>query len=270
METTYGFRIVGACTQERRLVDWRAAFSGYANLDERIDTTAEAYLSAFVFGDDFRSHLELNGSTKGFDGFCGGDFLWFDMDRADLETARLDAARLVSFIIERYRLDDDGLLIFFSGSKGFHIGLATDVWKPSASMTFSTTARRLAEGLAGSARVVIDSGVYDKVRAFRAPNSRHPKTGLHKRALTFNELTRLSVERIQDLARGPMAFEIPIVLAQCEQAGTDWKDAARLVETETEATRQRRLTSNRSGKLNRATLDFIRNGAGAGERHRIL
>ena len=29
------------------------------------------------------------------------------------------------------------------------------------------------------AAVTIDAGIYDRVRAFRAPNSRHPKTGLH-------------------------------------------------------------------------------------------
>ena len=77
--------------------------------------------------------------------------------------------------IERYSLDDDGPLMFFSESKGFHLGLPTDLWQPSASLTFHRTARRLAEGLAAAAQVTIDGGVYDTVRAFRAPNSRHPE-----------------------------------------------------------------------------------------------
>jgi hypothetical protein len=270
MATTYGFRIVGACTEQRRLVDWQAAFSGYASLDERINTNDEAYLSAFTFEDDFRIHLDSTGSTKGFNGSCGAEYLWFDIDRTDIEAARLDAARLVSFIVERYLLDDDGLLIFFSGSKGFHVGLPADLWKPPASGTFCVVARRLAEGLAASARVVIDAGVYDRVRAFRAPNSRHPKTGLHKRALSLNELTRLSVERIRELAREPMPFDRPTVSAQIDQAGTDWQDAAQRVEKETEAIRERRSTGNGSGKLNRSTLNFIRDGAGPGDRHRLL
>ncbi|MFM9966329.1 MAG: DNA primase, partial [Planctomycetaceae bacterium] len=178
-----GFRIVGPCTNERRLVDWQAAFVGYAALDERAEVNREAYLSAFTFGDDFRRHLDATDSTKGFDGVCGAEFVWFDIDReGDLETARRDAARLCLRLIERYSLDDDGPLIFFSGSKGFHVGLPTDLWQPSASLTFHRTARRLAEGLAAAVQVTIDGGVYDKVRAFRAPNSRHPKTGLHKRA----------------------------------------------------------------------------------------
>lgn len=265
-----GFRIVGPCSNERRLVDWQAAFVAYATLDDRAEVYREAYLSAFTFGEDFRQHLDATGSTKGFDGICGARFVWFDIDRTDLEAARRDAARLCLRLIERYSLGDDRLLIFFSGSKGFHLGLPTDLWQPIASLTFHRTARRLAEGLAAAAQVTIDGGVYDKVRAFRAPNSRHPKTGLHKRALTLNELTRLSVERIQDLAREPLAFDMPTTITRSEQAAADWLDAVQAMEREAEAIQQRRTSNNGSTRLNRSTLDFIRHGAGSGDRHRLL
>ena len=123
MNTPYGFRIMGACTGERRLVDWQAVFAAYATLDARIDATQEAYLSAFTFGADFRSYLKNKGSTKGFAGACGLAYLWLDIDREELEAARFDAARLASFIVDRFGLDYDGLLVFFSGSKGFHLGV---------------------------------------------------------------------------------------------------------------------------------------------------
>lgn len=265
-----GFRIVGPCSNERRLVDWQAAFVGYADLDERAEVNHEAYLSAFTFGEDFRRHLDETGSTKGFDGVCGARFVWFDIDRTDLETARRDAARLCLLLIERYSLDDDALLIFFSGSKGFHVGLTTELWQPAASLTFYRTTRRLAEGLAAAVQVTIDGGVYDKVRAFRAPNSRHPKTGRHKRALTLDELTRLSVERIQDLAREPLAFDLPTTTTRNEQAAIDWQEAVGLVEREAKAVQQRRTSGNGSTRLNRSTLEFIRHGAGSGDRHRLL
>ena len=173
-------------------------------------------------------------------------------------------------LCERYAIDDDLLLVFFSGSKGFHIGLPTDLWQPTASGVFNAVARRLAEGLAGAVQVVIDSGVFDKVRAFRAPNSRHPKTGLHKRRLSLDELMKLSVERIQELAREPLAFDVPTVSTRCDVAAGDWQETAERIEYETEAARERRASPDRSARLNRATLDFITNGAGAGDRHRLL
>jgi hypothetical protein len=158
MTDVLGFRIVGPCTSERRLVDWQAAFVAHASLDDRIDTNQEAYLSAFVFGDDFEKHLVNTGSTKGFDGSCGSEFIWFDIDREnDLETARRDAARLAMTISERHQLDDAGVLMFFSGSKGFHLGLPTDLWEPPASTNFNLVCKRLAEGLAASARAVAAS-----------------------------------------------------------------------------------------------------------------
>lgn len=277
MADTLGFRIVGPCTNERRLVDWPAAFAGYVSLDARAEVEREAYLSAFTFGEDFRRHLDATGSTKGFDGECRAEFIWFDLDRedkqtqrVDLEAARRDAAALCLLLIERYALDDDGLLMFFSGAKGFHIGLPTALWLPTASGTFHLTAKRLAEALAAECSVVIDTGVYDKVRAFRAPNSRHPKTGLHKRALTLRELTHLSVTRIQELAREPLAFDVPTISTRCELAAGDWRDAATRVAREAEAIRERRAVANGSASLNRATLDFIRIGAGSGDRHRRL
>ena len=54
----YGFRILGPCTENRRLVDAAAALAGYATCDERAEVDSEAYLSAFQFGDDFRRHLD--------------------------------------------------------------------------------------------------------------------------------------------------------------------------------------------------------------------
>ena len=269
MTDRLGYRIVGPCTGERRLVNWLAAFAGYATLDVRIDFNHEGYLSAFTFGLDFRAYLDANRSTKGFDGPCGAEFIWFDIDRTDLELARRDAARLALRLVERFALVDDGLLIFFSGSKGFHIGLPTLIWGPLPSLTFNRVTRQFAEGLAARANVAIDSGVYDKVRAFRAPNSRHQKTGLHKRALTLDELVGLSAERIQRLATTPQSFDLPTPTVGNRQADADWVAASATVEDEAAAVSERR-TIGGPAKLNRATLDFIRIGATPGDRHRAL
>lgn len=270
MATSYGFRIVGACTEQRRLVDWRAAFSGYASCDTRAELHRESYLSAFTFGEDFSKHLDATGSTKGFDGICGADYIWWDLDRADLEIARRDAARLSLFITERYAINDGTLLAFFSGSKGFHIGIGTSLFGAKSSPVFHRVARRLAVALAEAAEVEIDVGVYDKVRAFRAPNSRHGNTGLHKRALSLDELTQLSIERIRELAQEPLAFDLPPIAEVCDRAVADWQEAAQRVDIEAVAIRDRRTTGNGVTQLNRQTLDFIRQGAGPGERHRLL
>ena len=264
-----GFRIVGGCANERKLVDWPTAFAAYASVDDRAEVHQEAYLSAFTFGPDFGQYLDATDSTKGFDGPCGGEYIWFDIDREDLELARRDAARLAMHLADRFGLSDAGLLVWFSGSKGFHLGLPTALWGPPPSMTFNRVARRFAEGLAAAVGVAIDSGVYDKVRAFRAPNSRHQKTGLHKRALSLDELVHLSVSRIQGLAATPEAFDLPTPTGGNQQAAADWAAAVQAVEAEGAAVVERRASGG-PAKLNRATLEFIRKGAESGDRHRAL
>lgn len=267
--TPYGFRIVGDCHNERRLVNWGAAFVAYAGCDERAEVHREAYLSAFCFGTDFRDLLNSTGSTRGFAGPCGSLWLWFDVDRDDLDRATLDARRLAASLVERYRLDGDDLLLFFSGSKGFHVGLPLSVCgSPGPSTGFHSTCRRFAERLAESCGIAVDGSVYDRVRAFRAPNSRHAKTGLHKRRLSFDELLNLSTDAIARLAAEPAPFDLPDSPPPSDQAVSDWRQATEAVERSAAAHQERR--ANGTATLTRATLAFIRDGAGTGDRHRLL
>ena len=105
----------------------------------------EAYLSAFRFGDDFRRPLNATGSTAGFSGPCWSPWLWWDIDAEELQYAHKDAGALAAFLVERYAVEPAELLIFFSGSKGFHVGLPTALWSPAPSADFHRTARRFAE-----------------------------------------------------------------------------------------------------------------------------
>jgi len=275
--TPYGFRIVGGTWETRRLVDAAAALAGYAACDARAEVHREAYLSAFQFGEDFRRLLLETGSTADFAGPCGSPWLWWDLDSDELQYAHKDAGALAAFLVERYAVEPGELLIFFSGSKGFHVGLPTVLWSPAPSADFHRMARRFAEHVAELAAVTIDPGVYDKVRAFRAPNSRHPKTGLHKRRLTMDELLG-PLDGILELAKTPAPFTVPNVTKTSHPEGTraaaDWQAAAALVASENEGKAARRAAAPGgypgSPALNRSTLDFIREGAGTGDRHRLL
>ncbi len=270
-EFRYAFRILGGCYEPRRLVDAAAAFAGYAGCDPKAEVTREAYLSAFQFGEEFRQRADAFGivDTVDFPGLCWSPRLWWDIDAEELQYSHKDAGALTAFLVERYTVEPGSLLLFFSGSKGFHVGLPTVLWSPPPSADFHRTARRFAEAVAESAAVAIDGGVYDKVRAFRAPNSRHPKTGLHKRRLTYDELLGPH-DAILELAKTPAPFNVPDVTGTSETAAADWRAAVDLVASEREAKAARRAAGNGSPTLNKATLAFVRDGATIGDRHRLL
>ncbi|MBW7906569.1 MAG: DNA primase [Phycisphaerae bacterium] len=265
----YGFRVLGDCRKPRRLVNWQAAFRGYAACDPRAECNKEGYLSAFCFGGDFRDHLAATGSTAGFSGPCWAPFVWWDVDReGDLPAALDDARRLCAALTDSLGIAEDDVLAFLSGGKGFHLGVPSAAWQPAPGRDFHRIARRFAEAVAEPAGVTIDAGVYDRVRCFRAPNSRHPKTGLHKRRLSVDELMHLGTGAILTLAVEPADFELPAPTYRSEPAAALWAEAAAQVQRETDARAGRLESGDAPNKLNRATLDFIREGASVGDRHR--
>jgi hypothetical protein len=186
------------------------------------------------------------------------DWLFWDIDRADdLSLALSDARRLAGAILDRYReLDDDDLLVFLSGGKGMHVGIPT-VWHPEPSLQFNAVAKFFCLDLAESAKLGIDPTIYSKTRLFRAPNSKHPKTGLFKRRLSLDELTHLKPEAIVDLARHPVPFRIPSGPALCLVAADDWAKARQMVERQAE---RHAAPRHGGGKLSAFVRRFIRDG----------
>lgn len=273
-EFRFGFRVLGDCRQPRRPVDAAAALFGYSECDERAELQRESYLSAFQFAADFRANLSATGSLKGFAGACWSPWIWIDVDAAGDLPAALDTARRLGVLLtDSLGVRDDDALIFFSGSKGFHVGIPSALWTPDPGGEFHRVAKCFAAALAERVVATIDAGVYDRVRCFRAPNSRHPKTGLHKRRLSVGELMHLSAERIIELAVKPKPFELPAPQYRSEPAAALWAEAAERARRDAEAAAQRRaaLADGRDrAKLNRRTLEFIRAGAAEGHRHRLL
>jgi len=164
----------------------------------------------------------------------------------------------------------------FSGHKGFHIALPSGLWLATGGPLFHRITGVFAAMIAAESGIDIDVSVYDRVRAMRAPNSRHPKTGLHRRLLPADRFGDMCPDEILSLAREPLAFEgvncsnMPIV----DRLAWVWEVAKRTVSQQVTAANDRR-TEVAAGRakpvLNRLTLDIIRGEPIAiGDRHRLI
>ncbi|WP_044303950.1 bifunctional DNA primase/polymerase [Rhodopirellula sallentina] len=255
---TFGYRIVGPCDRERMLVDYDRAFAAYSACDDQANIDSEGFLSPFKYDDTIQTRATNAAGrldVRGFNGPCWSRFVWFDIDReGDIDAATKDARRLAAMLTERYRLDESELLVFFSGSKGYHIGLPTSLFDPSPAVWFHAAVRKLAEGLAGSVGVVVDPVVYNKVQPLRAPNSKHGKTGRHKRFVTFDELMNVKPAAIVASSAEPLEFEPPDAPEIDERAVADWRDACEAMNRQAEAAKT--FDNNRT-ELNRLTFDVI-------------
>ena len=220
-----GVYIPGPPMGTRAVVRWYDLLRAAQELDDRFDPDQEAYLSAFAFPkSEYIAHVRQHGSPRGYTGPAACPWLWFDVDRADLDAARRDTLTLARFLLRRYpKLEDECLGIWFSGRKGFHLG--TECWPGNRpGPLVPATAKRLALALANAAGVLIDPAIYDHQRLLRLPNSRHPSTGLYKIPLTLGEL-ELPVERIRELAQHPRGCALPEVGDPMAELETDWNAA---------------------------------------------
>jgi hypothetical protein len=274
----HGFRIVGPCTGDRRRVDAATAFRAYCHCDARANVEAEAYLSAFQFAGDFAEHLARTGSPAGFNGSTWAPVVWADVDRDEaaggIARALADTRQLVNVLDERFGVRRDSLLPFVSGGKGFHLGIPTALWAPSASADFHAAARQFVETIAAEAKVAVDGGVFDRVRAFRAPNSRHPKTGLHKRFVPVEILDTVTLAGVLDMARTPEPFDVPSTdgVESTDFLVAVWERAATAVAEKAAAVEQRRLevaSGDRPVSVNKLTRAFLNGEVEAGDRHRL-
>jgi hypothetical protein len=275
----YGFRIVGPCTGDRRRVDAATAFRAYCQCDGKAGVEREAYLSAFQFGADFAEHLARTGSPAGFAGSTWAPYLWCDVDRDEsaggIARALADTRRLVDTLDERFGVPRDVLLPFVSGGKGLHLGIPTALWAPPASGDFHAVARQFVETVAAEATVAVDAGVFDRVRAFRAPNSRHPKTGLHKRYVPVEILDAVTVSGVLDMARTPEPFDAPSTdgVGSADFLVAAWDRAARVVAEKAAVVEQRRhelANGDRAASVNKLTRAFLTGEVDVGDRHRLL
>ena len=160
------------------------AWQAYLDCDERESRREAQSLPQCVY---LRRRLppsfDATGSTAGFGGRVRCR-LWWDIDRVgNIEPHRHRWLRRDGTTLQACHLH--------VGRQGLPRRLPAALWQPAVVAAFNRIARTFAERVA-DAKVTIDAGVYDKVRAFHEPNSRHPRTGLHKRQVTLDALMHLA------------------------------------------------------------------------------
>jgi hypothetical protein len=271
------FRILGDARGPRMRAPFARAFDAYRRCDSAVEIDRQAYLSAFTFGRQFDELLRTTGSVAGYDGPTGGPHVWWDFDADELAAAKDGAQWIVYSLVEKFGVPADAVLVLFSGAKGFHVGLPSWLTGSTPGDLFHETTKRFCVGLAeyASATTTLDAGIYDRVRPFRAPNSRHGKTGRFKRHLPTDRFEELEVPEILELAREPQPFDVMPAGPVNDRLAELWADAARQAAAavdERAAKRAAIASGEEPPRLNRAVREFIggHDLPAKGSRHRML
>jgi hypothetical protein len=271
MNAALAFRVLGSVDGRRDLVSYRKAVARYADADPVVHPEIPAFLSIFTFPATMRQHVQATGSTRDYIGPVGVPAIRWDIDRDNDPGSALSATKhIAGYLTERY--GDEGLSVYFSGSKGFHLEVDTAGAIVPANDAHQVV-RRVAETIATEVGVSIDVGVYDRVRLWRAPNSRHPRTGLYKVLIELDDLPHATADGVRRRAVEPIPFDPPAPASPSLQLLDDWREAAKAVRDRADERRDRRQeVGERGAYINALTWRLITRPEEIqiGDRHRLL
>lgn len=182
-----------------------------AQLQER--QNEECYLSHFSYPQEafeyFQRYRNLNGknSIAGYRGPCYAERIYFDIDSKSHDEAIISCRRLIECLLSLGFLVEN-LDVWFSGRRGFHIGINTSPWGLVPDINFNSWCKEICCDIADGARVEIDRSIYSKISLLRAPFSRHPETGLFKNPIPIESILdcKISGRNILEICRIPIAW----------------------------------------------------------------
>jgi hypothetical protein len=194
---------------------------------------ADAFTTFCRFTVDLARYAEKNPSpTTGkppsvarYPGRAFAPFLPFDFDcAADPGRAIADSVMFLERLHRACGLNLDCVRISWSGKKGVSLEIPAELFggfKPSADI--GRRLKRLAARLLAGAATA-DLAIYEKLRLWRAANTRHSGTGLYKIPLTWEELRRGDLDAIRALARSPRTLPAPSAPAVCPALVAIWRE----------------------------------------------
>ena len=134
--------------------------------------------------------------------------LAFDFDcSTDIEKSYADCKVVVNYFVEYgLGISPEEMMTYFSGNRGFHIVINAEIFGAEPMIDMNKVWRVLVTHLNKEWKIPttgdnkLDISTYIRRKAWRIPNTKHLKTGLYKRALTFDELMS-GVNNIKELAK---------------------------------------------------------------------
>lgn len=135
--------------------------------------------------------------------------LYLDFDNIkDFSQAQADAVTALSYLKICYHIAEEYALIYFSGNKGIHIIIPTEILGVEPTPLLNGVYKYIANSIKSFTKhKTIDTQIYDNKRLFRIPNTIHEKSGLYKIPLTPEELRSLTEEEIRQMAKAPRNLE---------------------------------------------------------------
>ncbi len=172
----------------------RNTLSTHEDYQKEVIATAwkdtEMYRSYFMFSDDFKEHVDKEGSVKGFKGITYLDYIILDIDKGTIPDDQFIGylQQCLSEIFDKGVMEED-LNVWFSGT-GFHIEMQ-NVFGLQPSTDLSDKLK-----LTMNKHFPFADSIYDRTRIIRCKWSFNKKTSSHKIWIPMKLISELSYDEI--------------------------------------------------------------------------
>ena len=194
----------------------------FIEIGEDFESQVEAYAKKCNYEDVYYCIYADERNTEKDSNIIGDFYLDFDVDELENEEVfqklLFKVRNAITYLKTVFRVPEEDIKVFFSGSKGFHIIIPWQVLglKPSPKLndTFKIFAKDIAKQVGGIKKPGdspttphVDLGIYDRRRLFRIPNTKNKKSGLYKVPLKFRSLYNLTYADLAVYANQPQKEE---------------------------------------------------------------
>lgn len=168
-----------------------------------INRDLDHYQSIYDYTEAQYQAFKKTQSIKGVVDVSTQTLIW-DFDAEDIELARKDADTLVARLHSMYDIPYEGMLICFSGNKGFHVHVDT-TYRFTVD-EFKAITWQIAKDLP-----TYDTKINNPSRILRVTNTKHQVSGLFKIPLTEGQLHYWKVDKIRQAATSKVSLSKPVV-----------------------------------------------------------
>lgn len=141
--------------------------------------------------------------------------LYIDLDLKfksdnDYQKVKRDLLHVVTALNITYSVPMEYIRVYFSGNKGFHVLVDPEIFGIEPGPSLNELYRAVAHDLKKITMFkTVDTGIYDRVRLFRLPNSIHGETGLYKVPVSIDFIRSSTFQDIVEYASMPKEMEFP-------------------------------------------------------------
>jgi hypothetical protein len=142
------------------------------------------------------------------DPYLGGVISDFYMDFDNEENPEKAKKEVVAVIkkLREYDISQDVINICFSGKKGFSLTIDYKIFNLEASADLPLILKSIVQELADKLNLTtVDMVIYQRRQLWRRPNSIHQTTGLYKIPIPAEDLEKLTIKDIKEIAKLPQA-----------------------------------------------------------------